>query len=188
MGKINMQKVLIGGAIAGVVLNVIDFVLFGMVLKDQMAAAMTAINRPAMTNAQIPWFVFLDFVAGVFLVWLYAAIRPRFGAGDPAAVWRGSGDSGKGRHRGMVRGRTTRDTVHVAHALDATEPHDYHDVGSVGRMAARHRHRRQVLYGRGRDGCRDGRGDGRTDVEFDRRKNKPPGGVLPSGGFVLRGV
>src|SRR6266540_3805201 len=86
MGKINMQKVLIGGAIAGVVLNVIDFVLFGMVLKDQMAAAMTAINRPAMTNAQIPWFVFLDFVAGVFLVWLYAAIRPRFGAGPGTAA------------------------------------------------------------------------------------------------------
>ena len=86
MGKINMQKVLVGGLIAGVVLNVIDFVLFGVVLKDQMAAAMTALNRPAMTNAQIPWFVFLDFVAGIFLVWLYAAIRPRFGAGPGTAV------------------------------------------------------------------------------------------------------
>src|SRR6266550_2338511 len=89
MGKINMQKVLIGGLIAGVVLNVVDSVLFGVVLKDQMAAAMTAINRPAMTNAQIPWFVFLDFVAGVFLVWLSAAIRPRFGAGPGTAVTAG---------------------------------------------------------------------------------------------------
>ena len=86
MGKINMQKVLVGGLIAGVVLNVIDSVLFGVVLKDQMAAAMTSINRPAMTNAQIPWFVFLDFVAGIFLVWLYAAIRPRFGAGPGTAA------------------------------------------------------------------------------------------------------
>src|SRR5260370_10454523 len=89
MGKINMQKVLIGGLIAGVVLNVIDSVLFGVLLKDQMAAAMTSINRPAMTNAQIPWFVFLDFVAGVFLVWLYAAIRPRFGAGPGTAAQAG---------------------------------------------------------------------------------------------------
>ena len=86
MGKINMQKVLIGGLIAGVVLNVVDSVLFGIVLKDQMAAAMTSINRPAMTNAQIPWFVFLDFVAGIFLVWLYAAIRPRYGAGPATAA------------------------------------------------------------------------------------------------------
>lgn len=81
-----MQKVLSGGLITGVVLNVIDFVLFGMVLKAQMAAAMQALGRPAMTNAQIPWFVFLDFVAGIFLVWLYAAIRPRFGAGPGTAV------------------------------------------------------------------------------------------------------
>src|SRR6267378_7823151 len=86
MGKINLQKVIVGGLRASVVLNIVDFVLFGVVLKDQMAAAMTSINRPAMTNAQIPWFVFLDFVAGIFLVWLYAAIRPRFGAGPGTAA------------------------------------------------------------------------------------------------------
>jgi hypothetical protein len=86
MGQINMRKVIIGGLVAGVVLNVVDTVLFGIVLKDQMAAAMAALNKPAMSNAQIPWFVFLDFVCGVFLVWLYAAIRPRFGAGPGTAV------------------------------------------------------------------------------------------------------
>jgi hypothetical protein len=86
MGKINMQKVIVGGLIAGVVLNVIDTILYGVVLKDQLAAAMAALNKPATTNAQIPWFVFLDFVAGVFLVWLYAAIRPRFGAGPGTAA------------------------------------------------------------------------------------------------------
>ena len=86
MGKINMMKVLVGGLIAGVFLNIIDSVLFGYLLKDQMAAAMASINRPAMTNAQIPWFVVLDLVAGVFLVWLYAAIRPRFGAGPATAA------------------------------------------------------------------------------------------------------
>jgi hypothetical protein len=86
MGNINLQKVLIGGLIAGVVLNVVDFVLYGVVLKDQMAAAMTALGKQPMTNAQMPWFVFLDFVAGVFLVWLYAAVRPRFGAGPATAA------------------------------------------------------------------------------------------------------
>ena len=86
MGQINMRKVIIGGLVAGVLLNVVDMVLFGIVLKDQMAAAMAAVNRPAPSNAQIPWFVFLDFVCGIFLVWLYAAIRPRFGAGPGTAV------------------------------------------------------------------------------------------------------
>src|SRR2546427_2455946 len=89
MGKINMQKVLVGGFIAGLFLNIVDYVQFGVVLKDQMAAAMQAVNKPAMSNAQIPYFVVLDFVAGIFLVWLYAAIRPRFGAGPGTAAQAG---------------------------------------------------------------------------------------------------
>jgi hypothetical protein len=86
MGKINLQKVIVGGLIAGVVLNVIDYVVFNILLKDQMAAAMAALNRPPISGGQIGWFVFLDFVAGVFLVWLYAAVRPRFGAGPATAT------------------------------------------------------------------------------------------------------
>ena len=60
MGKINLQKVVIGGLVAGVVLNIVDFVLYGVLLKDQMAAAMTALGKTPMTNAQLPW---LNFVA-----------------------------------------------------------------------------------------------------------------------------
>ena len=86
MGKINLQKVIIGGLVAGVVLNLVDYVLYGVVLKDQMAAAMTALGKQPMTNAQMPWFVVLDFVAGIFLVWMYAAVRPRFGPGPGTAV------------------------------------------------------------------------------------------------------
>ena len=86
MGKINMMKVLVGGLIAGVVLNVVDYVQFGVVLRAQMDAAMQALGKPAMSNAQIPWFVFLDFVGGIFLVWVYAAVRPRFGAGVATAA------------------------------------------------------------------------------------------------------
>lgn len=86
MGKINLQKVVIGGLVAGVVLNIVDYVLYGVILKDQMAAAMTALGKQPLTDAQIPWFVFLDFVAGVFLVWTYAAVRPRFGAGPATAA------------------------------------------------------------------------------------------------------
>ena len=86
MGKINLQKVIIGGLVAGLVLNIFDFVLYGVVLKAQMAAAMQALGKPPVPDSVIPWFVVLDFVAGVFLVWLYAAIRPRFGPGPGTAV------------------------------------------------------------------------------------------------------
>jgi hypothetical protein len=86
MGKINLKGVIIGGLVAGVVLNIIDYILFGVVLKDDMAAAMQAINKPPMASNVILWFVFLDFLYGIFLVWLYAAIRPRFGAGPGTAI------------------------------------------------------------------------------------------------------
>jgi len=90
MGKINVPKVLIGGLIAGVVLSIIDVLLYGAVLKAPMEVAWHAVGRPAMSDAlrsiEVPASIFLDLVAGVFLVWMYAAIRPRFGAGPGTAV------------------------------------------------------------------------------------------------------
>ena len=86
MGKINIQKVAIGGLIAGVVLFLIDLVMFGMVLKAPMAIAMQALPKPRMIDAQIPWYLFCDFLAGIGLVWLYAAMRPRFGGGPGTAA------------------------------------------------------------------------------------------------------
>jgi hypothetical protein len=40
----------------------------------------------ALRSIEVPASIFLDLVAGVFLVWMYAAIRPRFGAGPGTAV------------------------------------------------------------------------------------------------------
>jgi hypothetical protein len=88
MGKINIGKLLVGGLIAGAVISVGDVLLYGVVVKAPMAVAMQRL--PPMTSAwrdaEVPWFVFLDFIAGIFLVWLYAAIRPRFGAGFRTAL------------------------------------------------------------------------------------------------------
>jgi hypothetical protein len=86
MGKINLKGVIVGGLVAGVVLNIVDFLLFGVVLKDQMAAMMQAMGKPPMSSGMMLWFTFLDFLYGIYLVWLYAAIRPRFGAGPGTAI------------------------------------------------------------------------------------------------------
>jgi hypothetical protein len=89
MGKINLKGVIVGGLVAGVVLNIVDFILFGVVLKDDMNAAMQALGKPAVSTNMIMWFVLIDFLYGIFLVWLYAAIRPRFGIGPKTAMWAG---------------------------------------------------------------------------------------------------
>ena len=90
MGTINIRKLLVGGMIAGLVLSVIDVAMYGAILKAPMAAAWKAVGRPTMTDTQrdleVPLSILFDFVAGVFLVWVYAAIRPRFGAGIGTAL------------------------------------------------------------------------------------------------------
>jgi len=87
MGKINWGSVVWGGLLAGVVLNVVDYVLYGRVLAGDIAAAMQALGKPpGAMNSLIPLFVILDFVYGIGLLWLYAAIRPRFGAGPRTAI------------------------------------------------------------------------------------------------------
>jgi hypothetical protein len=85
MGRINLKGVIVGGLVAGLVLNVIDYLVYGVWLAPDMAAAMQAAGRPPIDNL-IPLFVLLDFLYGIALVQLYAAIRPRFGAGPGTAV------------------------------------------------------------------------------------------------------
>ncbi|HEY6853745.1 MAG TPA: hypothetical protein VI139_05830 [Gemmatimonadales bacterium] len=86
MGKINWGRVLGGGLLAGVVLNVWDFLINGIWLKNDWNTAMHALGKGDMAGSQILWFVLCDFIVGIWLVWLYAAIRPRYGMGPKTAA------------------------------------------------------------------------------------------------------
>jgi hypothetical protein len=85
MAKINIGKVLVGGLAAGVVMNGIDYLINEVVLKDMMTVSMAARNiDPA--GVHIGTLVVLDFAMAILLVFTYAAIRPRFGAGPQTAM------------------------------------------------------------------------------------------------------
>jgi len=87
MNKINVGRALLGGLLAGLVLNVIDGVVNAVILADQWAAARTAMGKPALFAVnQVIGFNMLGFAAGIVAVWLYAAMRSRFGAGTSTAV------------------------------------------------------------------------------------------------------
>ena len=87
MGKINWGRVVLGGLLAGVVLNLVDYLFYGVMMKQDLAAAMQALGKqPGAMDSLVPLFVTLDFVTGIALLWVYAAIRPRFGAGVKTAV------------------------------------------------------------------------------------------------------
>src|SRR6266853_1511621 len=69
MGKINWGRVVLGGLLAGLVLNIVDFLTYGVWLKPDMAAAMTTLGKsPAAMDSAIPLWVALDFVSGIGLV------------------------------------------------------------------------------------------------------------------------
>jgi len=87
MGKINWGRVILGGLAAGVVINLSEWVLNDMVLKEQWAEAMKALGKTGEMTAKniVVWNIW-GFLAGIGAVWLYAAIRPRFGPGAGTAV------------------------------------------------------------------------------------------------------
>jgi len=64
MGSINLGRVLLGGFVAGIVVNVFEFVLNGVLLADQWPGVMASINRPALSMHDIVAFNIFGFVAG----------------------------------------------------------------------------------------------------------------------------
>ncbi len=89
MGKINYGRVVIGGLVAGVVINISEFILNEQILKTDWETAMKALNRPVMSGSAIPIMVVLCMLLGISVTWVYAAIRPRFSAGPKTAICAG---------------------------------------------------------------------------------------------------
>ena len=89
MGKINTGRVILGGLLTGLIINIGEFVLNEPILGEEWASAMEALNKPAMGGTAIATFVVLGFLLGIATIWLYAAIRPRFGPGPKTAICAG---------------------------------------------------------------------------------------------------
>ena len=85
MNKINWGRVLLGGLVAGLVMNAIEYVFHTYVIAAQETAVMNALNAHMM-NGAIPVFLALGFVTGIVTIWLYAAARPRYGGSAATAV------------------------------------------------------------------------------------------------------
>ncbi len=86
MAGINTGRVIAGGLVAGLIINISETILNAFAVSRQMDAALAARNLPPVTGGAIAYFVLWGFATGILLVWLYAAIRPRFGPGPKTAV------------------------------------------------------------------------------------------------------
>jgi len=83
MGKINWGRVILGGILAAVVTNMIEGLLT-LVMREQWEAAMK--NMKAPSGEVMAAHLFWSLVVAVATIWLYAAIRPRYGPGPATAL------------------------------------------------------------------------------------------------------
>ena len=87
MAHTNRGRVILGGLLAGVMINLVEFVTNGLILKDSWAQVMQAMGKPAEpSGSAILLFNVWGFLLGMVAVWVYAAIRPRYGAGAGTAI------------------------------------------------------------------------------------------------------
>lgn len=89
MGKINMGRVFLGGIVAGIVADILGYLVDGIWLAPKWAAGMTALGHSNFSSNMWIWMNLLGLVSGIVLIWIYAGIRPRFGAGVKTAICAG---------------------------------------------------------------------------------------------------
>ena len=90
MGKINLSRVILGGLLAGVIINIIEGVTNGIIFRSQWAEVMTSLGKsPTPSIKQLIAINIWGFALGILTIWIYAAIRPRFGAGPRTAICAG---------------------------------------------------------------------------------------------------
>ena len=89
MAQVNVGRVLGGGLVAGLVMNVVDVVTNGVILGARWAQETQRLGIDVSAAAQsrsVTGWVTFDFLCGIVLVWLYASIRPRYGPGPQTAI------------------------------------------------------------------------------------------------------
>jgi hypothetical protein len=89
MGKINIGRVILGGLVAGIVVDILGYLVDGMLLASRWSVEMKLLGHADFSSGQIVGFNILGLIGGIVMIWLYAAIRPRYGAGIKTAICAG---------------------------------------------------------------------------------------------------
>lgn len=83
--KINLCRVIRGGLVAGLLI-ILSAATMVPVVGDEMNMALARFNLPPLSPAAMVYFTFVSISMGILLVWLYAALIPRFSAGPKTAL------------------------------------------------------------------------------------------------------
>lgn len=84
--SVNTGRVVLGGLLAGLVLNIGEYIFNDFVVGAQMKTWFAAHNFAEPTGKFVATAVGLTFVMGIVIVLTYALIRPRLGPGVNTAI------------------------------------------------------------------------------------------------------
>ena len=88
MGRMNTGRIVVGGLLAGVVLDISETILNIGVVGEQWQQVMGHYGLEQSSVVMV-WYYLWGFLTGIATVWLYAGLRTRFGAGPKTAVLAG---------------------------------------------------------------------------------------------------
>ncbi len=86
MGTINITRMLLRGLLAGSVICFGEYILGWLILGEQWAEVLAEAGMGEFGGGQTASFAVVGLLYGIALIWIYAAIRPRFGPGPKTAV------------------------------------------------------------------------------------------------------
>jgi len=91
MHRIDWRRLALGGLIAGIVVNLGEYIVSGVLLRDDWERAMLALNRPMLSTVkQVAALQIWGFLMGMAGVTVYAHVRDRYGPGLGTACLAGS--------------------------------------------------------------------------------------------------
>jgi hypothetical protein len=86
MNKINYGRAILGGLLAGLIINIGEFVLNEVLFKKQLEQMVKLHNMSTPGGSFIAIAVVLTFILGIIIVMTYAMIRTRLGPGPKTAL------------------------------------------------------------------------------------------------------
>lgn len=89
MANVNVGKLVAGSILAGIVMNLCDYVSNNFILATdwEHIARIRNVDMADMTSTTaLVTYIVVDLLLGFLVVWTYAAIRPRLGRGAGTAI------------------------------------------------------------------------------------------------------